>query len=988
MKIVFLFIIMKKAVLILLYCAIFSCGAATSQEKKNPLLLRADSLSTAAIQRYQQGDYAKARDLEMEALQIQEQVLGKNNSSYATSLGNLANYNAYLGNYAEAVRLGTEALQIREKVLGKEHPDYALSLNNLAYYYSELGNYSESVRLGTEALQIRGKVLGKEHPDYANSLNGLAIYYSKLDNFSESIRLGMEALQIDKKVFGQEHFNYVAKLNNLATYHAYLGNYGEAIKLTKEVLQIHEKVLGQEHPEHALSLSNLAAYYSALGDNDEAIRLGTEALKIQEKTLGKGHRDYGRSLNNLARFYARLGNYAEAMRLGTEALQIREKVLGKEHPDYAWSLNNQAEYYLHLGDYTEAVQLSTKALKIQEKVLGMEHHDYTKTLSNLSEIYFESSDPQNLSRYADEATKCKTNYILKTFADLIASERSLFWEQEENWFSRWIHRYAYTYPTGSLVSNACNSILLSKGLLLNSEIEMNKLLLESGDEAAVEAYKELQMNRRMLNRLYEKPIAERHMNTDSLEQLVDRMEHDLVQRSKIYGDYTRNLAIGWQDVRQKLGRRDVAVEFVSVPYRNDSTMYAAYVLKADMTAPRMVPLFEAKQLAAIPKASYYTTPRISELVWQKLDPYIEGAENIYFAPAGELYNIAVETVPDYRTDGWISDRQKFHRLSSTRELAVIKEKSGQKEAVLYGGLKYDTDTHTLEENSKKYPHEREFTLYNIADSLSRANVGGADYLAGTLSEVKNIDRTLKSSSVPATLMIDTTGTEASFKDLSGKKHNMLHIATHGFYWTKTEMPRAQYLGFLMSDNDKPRYVEDKALTRSGLLFSGANNALTGIALPEGVDDGILTAKEISSLDLRGLDLVVLSACQTGLGEITGDGVFGLQRGFKKAGANALIMSLWKVDDDATQMLMSRFYKNLIAGKSKYESLREAQRYVREYEKIETIETAEPNSGHRPITAREREEARKKEQKQTTYKTVKPYRDPKYWAAFILLDGIK
>ena len=162
--------------------------------------------------------------------------------------------------------------------------------------------------------------------------------------------------------------------------------------------------------------------------------------------------------------------------------------------------------------------------------------------------------------------------------------------------------------------------------------------------------------------------------------------------------------------------------------------------------------------------------------------------------------------------------------------------------------------------------------------------------------------------------------------------------------------------------------------------------MTGIALPEGVDDGILTAKEISSLDLRGLDLVVLSACQTGLGEITGDGVFGLQRGFKKAGANALIMSLWKVDDDATQMLMSRFYKNLIAGKSKYESLREAQRYVREFE--QTIETKETTSGHRPVTAREREEARKKEQKQTTYKTVKPYRDPKYWAAFILLDGIK
>ena len=162
MKIVFLFIIMKKAVLILLYCAIFSCGAATSQEKKNPLLLRADSLSTAAIQRYQQGDYAKARDLEMEALQIREKVLGREHSYYSNSLNNLATYHSYLGNYAEAIRLGTEALRIYGKMLGKEHPYYAKSLNNLALFNSNLGNYAEAVRLATEALQIQKKSTRQE----------------------------------------------------------------------------------------------------------------------------------------------------------------------------------------------------------------------------------------------------------------------------------------------------------------------------------------------------------------------------------------------------------------------------------------------------------------------------------------------------------------------------------------------------------------------------------------------------------------------------------------------------------------------------------------------------------------------------------------------------------------------------------------------------------------------------------------------------------
>ena len=159
--------------------------------------------------------------------------------------------------------------------------------------------------------------------------------------------------------------------------------------------------------------------------------------------------------------------------------------------------------------------------------------------------------------------------------------------------------------------------------------------------------------------------------------------------------------------------------------------------------------------------------------------------------------------------------------------------------------------------------------------------------------------------------------------------------------------------------------------------------MQGKTLPDGVEDGILTAQEIASLDFNGLDLVVLSACQTGLGEITGDGVFGLQRGFKKAGAGTLLMSLWKVDDDATRLLMTRFYHNLLSGKGKYESLKETQRYVRDY----TV-TVEVKPDVRPaISVAARKEARKRRQEEKEYKTVQKYRDPYYWAGFILLDAV-
>ena len=201
-------------------------------------------------------------------------------------------------------------------------------------------------------------------------------------------------------------------------------------------------------------------------------------------------------------------------------------------------------------------------------------------------------------------------------------------------------------------------------------------------------------------------------------------------------------------------------------------------------------------------------------------------------------------------------------------------------------------------------------------------------------------------------------TETTFKNLSGQKKNLLHIATHGFYWSESTAERKkamEKLSFLKIGDDRPRYVEDKAMTRSGLLFAGANNTFNEVEIPAGVDDGVLTAQEISQLDLRGLDLLVLSACQTGLGEIKGDGVFGLQRGFKKAGAQTIMMSLWEVSDDATKDLMTQFYTALTTGKTKREAFNQAQQYVKDHDS---------DYSYRPSNLRNK----------------RPH-----WAAFILLD---
>jgi CHAT domain-containing protein len=276
----------------------------------------------------------------------------------------------------------------------------------------------------------------------------------------------------------------------------------------------------------------------------------------------------------------------------------------------------------------------------------------------------------------------------------------------------------------------------------------------------------------------------------------------------------------------------------------------------------------------------------------------------------------------------------FYRVSSTREIIKQREKSTYESAVLYGGLKYNADIKDLIASDAE---ERSNGLRGIGglkddveNDLRQGNILWK-YLIGTKIEVSEIEKIASNFGVNTKLFSESNGTESTFKNMSGKMIDIIHIATHGFY--------------IKPINNK---TGNNQMERSGLAFAGANHVQSGAVLPEGVDDGILTAEEILRLDFRSIDLIVLSACETGLGDITGEGVFGLQRGFKKAGVNSILMSLWKVDDDATQTLMVEFYKNFLNGETKAKSLLKAQRYVR----------SQPG-----------------------------WEDPEYWAGFILLDAL-
>ena len=936
----------------------------------------ATSLNDLVCYHHDLGNYMEAITLGTEAKIIWENIVGKGDPGYATLLKNLADNYSSLGIYGEALKFAIEAINVWEGVPDRENNiDYALSLNSIALLYNDLGNFVEAIRLGTEAMNIFEKVLGTDHPDYALSLSNLASYYSEMGNYSAAIRLGTEAMNIWAKAYGREHPLYATSLNNLATYNAYLGNYSEAIRLGTEALNIRKKIFGKGHLNYASSLNNLANYYSSIGDNSEAVRLGTEATIVFEKVYGKEHPDYATSLSNLAGYYSDLGNYAEAVRLCTEALNIREKVLGTEHPDYANSLNNLATYYYFLGNYAEAVGLCTKAQNIQEEVLGKNHPAYVNSLDNLTSLHYRTRNSSMLDHYASAFTSSATKVIQSAFTSLNAQGRMSYWQLYQDRFEIWTHLYAFGLPSDTLSANGYNAVLLSKGLLLNSEIEFTKLIQESGDEEALALFKELQARRSQISKLIEKPIAERPLDVDSLSREADKVEQELVERSKVYGDFTKNLVITWDQVQEKLTDKDAAVEFVSFPWTADSTMYIAYVLRKGWDCPRMIPLFEEKGLEAVEGYDYYTTPSVSHLVWEPLEEALEGAERVYFSPGGDLYNIAIESVPDHLNPAHlVSDRRDYYRLSSTRELALIQDDYTWTEGAVYGGLDYNMGVSSLAADEAHYAQSSSGGQRERGVDLSYYYLGGEgfaegirsdrkssgllDSLPGTREEAVAIKAQLDDISVPSSLYTDDLGTEASFKALDGQRKSIIHIGTHGFFNTKKAEYKDQS-SLLMTSNQQTVRVEDDALSRSGLCMAGANNLLSNAdALPDSLDDGWLTALEIAHLDLRGLDMVVLSACKTGVGEVTGDGVFGLQRGFKKAGARTLVMSLWNVPDQLTCYFMKEFFA-----------------------RIEVDANGHPTNKHTAFLQAQ-------QAARTNWQEVDPNAAPYDWAAFILLDGVR
>lgn len=394
------------------------------------------------------------------------------------------------------------------------------------------------------------------------------------------------------------------------------------------------------------------------------------------------------------------------------------------------------------------------------------------------------------------------------------------------------------------------------------------------------------------------------------------MEDSLIVALKAYGDYTRFMNYTWKDIQKKLGPNSVAIEFLSFEPVNSGKdslgvgektqcTYAALLLKKESSAPLMISLGSEKDFDSSRDKQVLT----DSLIWKPLVDELAGVDTVYFSPVGRLHTIPIE----YSS---MLEGKEVYRLTSTRIIAENSHswKHGGN-AVLYGDIDYDAAPLVV----KKKPEVSVFS-----DGLNKMRGWGDDLNARGYSfypldyskdEVLNARKELKRKRVRCQLYSGDKASEESFKALSGQEVQILHLSTHGAYVppSKVKYRKADYnMNFLLENHDLGRIPsEDIDMTHSFLMMAGGNNTLNCDTVAYSDNDGILTAQEISQLDFRGLELVVLSACESGLGKISSEGVDGLQRGFKKAGAQAIIMSLRSVKDKETAEFMTCFYRNLV-----------------------------------------------------------------------------
>jgi CHAT domain-containing protein/tetratricopeptide (TPR) repeat protein len=947
---------------------------------KEKTLAYATAMNNLANVYNEMGNYTKAEENYLEVLEIREKFLGKNHLDYAFTLNALGLFYASTNRYTLSKELLLNALSVREKKLGKTSGAYAVTLNNLGLLYSNMGNYEAAELNYTEAFTIIKKVFGTNHNLYITALNNLGFLYKDIGKFEASEKYLLEALSILKNKSGEESNDYGLCQNNLGLLYLQTGNYTKAEKLFINASEIFKKNYGEQNVKYALMLNNLSVFYLKMGNfskaettllaainiyenNDiesslsdyalaannlgfvweqyelftEAEKMYTSAAKIYKAVAGAENPFYATCISNLARFYASRKQKQKAEELFKEVLNIRKKTLPLNHPDYALALNNLGAVYLDNGKTDSAEWVIQEAANIFKTNFGITHPEYTTSLYNLCYLYYINNRFANwqniIDSIADVESKTKKT-LLNSFTE---NEKEIYLTQK-NYFHSVFQSMLFHFKSDK-TKNLYQNIAANQEWLLKGKQLLNNLAATSNNQDVIALFNDWQKASVMYAKAIQlsQDVKEKNgLNEDSLLQKTELLEKKLIEALPSVQQTLKNNNIYFSAITKKLNTDDVVIHWTFYNYCNknlwtDSIIYAAYISKSTDTAPKLITVFEEKQLQALLKKYHGGTGRSSikrdattsetvdqdlyNLIWKPLLPYIKDAKKIYNLPSGLLHKVSFNALSD-SNNHQLMDYQEIHQLLSIDELLnPIPVTQKNKTIALFGGANYETSNATTTTEGSGTP------VFRGTEKLPPSNTS-FNYLAGTEKEVIAVANSADKVFWKVHSFTGTNANEENLKKLNG--HNapqILHIATHGFYFPHKSNP-AELVNYKTTNDIE---AKDFPLLRSGIVLSGANNYWNKDTLLYNKEDGIVTAQEISNINFFNTDLVVLSACETALGDITGtEGVYGLQRAFKMAGVKKILMSLWEVPDEETSELMQLFYTNIFNGDSYYIAFQKAQ----------------------------------------------------------------
>lgn len=726
--------------------------------------------------------------------------------------------------------------------------------------------------------------------------------------------------------------------SNLRNLYAANGLYDEALKYARKTLEENRRATAANDYGYYLPYISIVDIYKKMGDKKMCF------ASIDSLFRSTPFMEDPAQLSMLyvikANCHAAFGDYAESL----SVYEYADKVLAAKYPQ---SYDSRITLLPLMGGVQHKLEHFAESEQLYKRY-------YELISANRGENSMESIRAQiylaNAEGFAGYMDKGCDNYamaldrlrklIKMQLPYLSAEERESFWSPLSSLFTMMTPFAIESKRYNDEFTASCyDALVMSKSFLLESERSLFDVVKKEGTDEDMKDYMHLTLIKKQIKEL-EKDYAHYADSILSMSQRADHLAARLAERCRSFGNLTRFMDIDYAAVKNALKPNEVLLDFTDYVSESMGRKYAAYIINKNDKYPLVKYLFAEGQIDSLgitrPDMFYNQdyAPDVLKLLWEPLKGNIAEGATVYYVPSQLLFQVSLESLP--LADGTLlGSHYNFVRLSSARELVKAQSPTlatTPRSAILYGGLQYDLQPTAMVEEAKKY---------DLTDLLvMRGDMVRGDSvfceLPGSKQEIMQIEVLLKAHKWNVTPRVGMEGTEESFLSMHGKAPQLLQIATHGFYYTPE---RAANVNYLKGYSD--------AMMLSGIVLSGGNAAWRGKELPDGVLGGILTANNIARLDLSGTEMVVLSACQSGQGKATSEGLYGLQRAFKKANVQSMIMTLWSVSDVASREFMEEFYKNLTDSKNKWNKRKafdEAKNFIR-----------------------------------------KKYQDAYYWAAFVMLD---